>query len=391
MKLFRQRSTYLLILFFSCLLSLTLAGCTTYEAGMDQDQFLNVAMDYEENQIMDNVIRAKEDFPIMQFDIKTVSAIVKNDISAGVNGSRTGLGMFTGTPLNSTVATNSNTSTASLAAGAGSTILKQVVGTAQVTAATVSSVSRVLGFTSTNDHTNTAEFDVCPVLLNNEVYQAYRDYLANNEDALLDTSMPKYRNGAPKEGPDSPHIGKKWRGVFYWIPEKRKKEFFNLCLIASVTRNSPTATLVGGEQSNGPIQDTILGFSPEVYQNLNGYNGTALHVNFRDPVAVDWGAATAVVSGVFRDFTLMPDGGKRKPDEKSNWFYLVYDPTDIKEEATQLQKDLKGQVVDIRLRHNVPSASSVKLTIPLTEGQNTPEIKALNDVSDQIRMFRLQQ
>ena len=67
---------------------LLLTSCTTATVQMNQNQLRDVMMNYTEDQIVDNVIRAKTCMPILHVDMESVDALVKTNVSASTGRGR---------------------------------------------------------------------------------------------------------------------------------------------------------------------------------------------------------------------------------------------------------------------------------------------------------------
>src|SRR4051812_37774432 len=69
-----------------------LTGCAaldTHQAKLDQKQLRETLMDYNEEQILDNLIRAYNGRAIVHFDVKTVTATVASKIAPSAGYGRT--------------------------------------------------------------------------------------------------------------------------------------------------------------------------------------------------------------------------------------------------------------------------------------------------------------
>ncbi len=91
---------------------------------------------------------------------------------------------------------------------------------------------------------NTLDVRMIPVMDEKAVYAAYEKFVTiNNGDSVRDSlhfPVPDTKEPHPDD-PDGAHVIRKWRGVFYWVPNKYRKEFFKLCIAAGVTRDARNA------------------------------------------------------------------------------------------------------------------------------------------------------
>lgn len=177
-------------------ISALLVSCTVERAANSQDQLRKLLMKYNEDQIMDNLIRGYERMPILQFDYGTVGA--KMTSSMGGKSSRGQSGKFT----------------------------KATAKTLELTKPATLDISPTL--------TDEITLNVSPLLSNNAVYDAYL--------AFLKADILRKAKALPT---NDVHIWRYANGEYYWVPEKKAGDFFNLCLAVSAKRgatsSNPTA------------------------------------------------------------------------------------------------------------------------------------------------------
>ena len=154
---------------YPCIAVFLVTGCAvldTHQAQLDQKQLRQVLLDYNQDQILDNLIRAYNGLPIAQFDIKTVTATVASKITPSVTGGKTGTSSRY--PGNS-VATTTTTDPV----GAVTTAVTRTVGSV---ASAVGTVMRPFSYTVGGERSNTVLVDVKPA---DEVgvYAAYVKFL----------------------------------------------------------------------------------------------------------------------------------------------------------------------------------------------------------------------
>src|SRR5436190_14903839 len=92
----------------ACTTVFFLAGCAvldTHQAKLDQKQLRDVLMDYTEDQILDNLIRAYNGRPIVHFDFARINAAVTSKVVPVVGGGRSVTDVQTRTPTHTTVTT----------------------------------------------------------------------------------------------------------------------------------------------------------------------------------------------------------------------------------------------------------------------------------------------
>ena len=186
-----NESIRLLALLLLGLSSAVSAGCRSKVLTNDQQDFRARLLDLYTDQILDNLIRARQGMPFVQLDYTNFTGTVTD----------TGNGSF---------ALNSPGSSTSSTIGA----------------------NRVAQLTVTGN----------PVVDKPQVYQAYLDYLEKYEDGLI-------------ESPEAPPAGaylacKCFCDSFWWIPIDRRKEFQQLSMQTTTVRS---ATVVEPEEFEANI------------------------------------------------------------------------------------------------------------------------------------------
>ena len=169
---------------------LTGLGCRSAQLASDQDQFRGRLLDLYTNQIMDNLIRADQGLPIVQLDFGKITGTI----------TQMGMGSFT------SAQTITNTKMLVIP-----TVVRTLTHSFMNAATFNPSASQM------NQLTVTAE----PVLNNNEVYNAYLEYLDPNKN-------PPRLMKTPFEPPSEAvlcglirHCGH----AYYWIPAEYKTDF----------------------------------------------------------------------------------------------------------------------------------------------------------------------
>ncbi len=205
-----------------------LSGCAVHEVHKDHDLIRTTLLDLYTNQIIDNLVRAKNGMPIIQLDYTQVSAMVTiaNSISGSESQAVTANNLFT-IPAATLAATR--------------TIMTSLMGN--------------LG----NMNTNQVTIGATPLITSNEVYDAYLQFLdeEKNPGSLMVTCDPP--------NPGDAHICKKCDGKYYWVPVIYRDLFFKLALLTTAQRGkalagpdpyySVTVQRIEGE----PIQGTFRG------------------------------------------------------------------------------------------------------------------------------------
>jgi len=181
-----------------------LSGCAVHEVHKDHDLIRTTLLDLYTNQIIDNLIRAKNAMPIIQLDYQQVSAMVT--IANSISGSDT-----------QAVTANNLLTIPAATLAATRTVMTTLMGS--------------LGNTNTNQVT----IGATPLITSNEVYDAYLQFLdeEKNPGSLMVTCDP------PNSG--DAHICRKCDGKYYWVPVIYRDLFFKLALLTTARRGKPLA------------------------------------------------------------------------------------------------------------------------------------------------------
>jgi hypothetical protein len=190
-----------LLLIMFCLYGITSIGCMAHELRDDQDKIRSALLDLYTNQIIDNLIRASNGMPIIQIDYSNATANITLKETAGGSES---------------VATTS------------STMFTLPAKTLMMTRNILSTAMGSIG----GEHTNQIAVTGSPVITNNEVYDAYLDFLAI--PGSLEVSY-----SPPPEG--AAQICKQCGDKYYWVPVEFRKQFFGLALATTAQRGKPIA------------------------------------------------------------------------------------------------------------------------------------------------------
>lgn len=180
------------------LVTILVAGCAaldTHQAKLDQKQLREVLMDYIDDQILDNLIRASNGLAIVHFDLNTITATVTSKFTPTVGGGRTVADVKTRTPTHSTTTTDQLTGTTTATAPASQTITntvtRTVATTASVVGGVVETVTKPFTYSVMAERDNAIGVQVDPLLDEPDVYAAYVKF--------LNTDVPR-RSGISDEG-----------------------------------------------------------------------------------------------------------------------------------------------------------------------------------------------
>ena len=149
----------------SLLIVISMSGCTaiqsTHQVKLDQTQMRGVLMDYTEDQIMENLIRARNGLPFVHFDFSHVTAQVTTKVTPSVAGGRTRATTSNLSP---------NMSTTQIASGPITTTIAAIGGVLET-------ITRPFSYGVTAERDNVVNVEVNPVLTEKNVYEAYINFL----------------------------------------------------------------------------------------------------------------------------------------------------------------------------------------------------------------------
>ncbi len=202
------------------------AGCASLEAERDHDKMRTALLDLYTNQIMDNLIRAKNGMPIIQIDYTNVSANVTVKETSGISDGVT--------------TTDINAATRSAAPAL------------MATATTMNALTAALGF----DHTNQIGLVATPVTTSDAVYDAYNEFLGNGG---LRVSC-----GPPPKG--AAHLCRRCGAAYYWVPIEYQREFLRLALVTTAQR-APLASPLDAFYSVNIVQVLSMQTNPPLPPN----------------------------------------------------------------------------------------------------------------------------
>jgi hypothetical protein len=174
-------------------LSLALVGCRAAQIASDQDRMRQALLDLYTNQLMDNLIRAKNGYPLLQMQYTNITGQITQDTNGSVGDTKTATN-------ESTLSSFKHTFANAFAWGAGA---KQ---------------SNQLAITGN------------PVVDHNEVYDAYMQFVTT-PGWFIESCDPPPACAA--------HIVREKDGVFYWVPKEHAAEFLRLSLVTTVQRGQP--------------------------------------------------------------------------------------------------------------------------------------------------------
>jgi hypothetical protein len=204
--------------FALCLCSLLVLGCAVAEAHKDQDKLRTALLDLYTDQLMDNLIRAKQRMPIIQVDYTNAQAMVTLTSTGSISDSQ--------------AVTNS-------------TVQALPAKTLSFTRTILTTLSGTLGMTNANQITLAA----VPLTTNDAVYDAYLEFLNLGDDSLCETPEPP--------PPGAAHICRKCSACYYWVPVQYRDAFLKLALVTTAQRDKSVVTQTDSYSVNGTVVGDI--------------------------------------------------------------------------------------------------------------------------------------
>jgi len=201
------------------MLAAAISGCRSYQLRNDQDKMRQALLDLYTNQLMDNLVRAHNGLPFVQLDYTNMTGTVTQDASGSFN-------------QDQTLANNRS-----------------------AVAATVRNFTNVVRVGLSSSERMQLTITGSPVLNNNEVYNAYLEFLGKPERFVVTSEPPP---------PGAAHIvrcstlgccegGKR----YYWVPCEFRYDFLRLALVTTVQRGQPLSTPDFFENTITRVEDAL--------------------------------------------------------------------------------------------------------------------------------------
>jgi flagellar hook-basal body complex protein FliE len=249
--------------------ALVLVGCRSAQLGNDQADMRQTLLRLYEEQVLDNLIRAKKRYPIVQVDYSNMTGTMNQVASATL---RSNVTRTSNTPHTGFV----NTLLRAL------TYFVELSGTASETA----------NLTITGQ----------PVIAVDSVYDEYLDALVRHPDLIKEASGPLAASAY--------HRKREFEGATWYVPneEDKKDAFFKLYLATTVQRQTKLPIHIEVQTS---VLGTVKVQSEKPPQSL-------LEIRLKDKIANDSGTLTAVIDGIEHKFRYqaLDDVPRGKPTDR---------------------------------------------------------------------------
>ncbi|MFO0806428.1 MAG: hypothetical protein U0791_25265 [Gemmataceae bacterium] len=297
-------------------------------------------LDMYTDQVMDNLIRTSQGLPIVQLDYTDITGTVTQSGGGSYGGEQT---YETARSAFRAVATKTFTN--------------------------------VLNYSASAKNENQLTITANPVLNNNEVYNAYLEFLDHPERLVSSCDPPP--DGAAHIVRIVPKHGHPRRKVYYWVPVEYAADFFRLSLVTTVQRGQPLSTPEFFEPTIAEVVDSTP-------QNLKDKKQTRFTLVFDKSLPNDTGAMQVTVGDATHRFLLdrytdPVDNAVIRPGQKTTrlWMVLTQDNLPADTTPAKLKDQILSRKVRIDLDHYRP-------TLPTTED-------LLGSVRRNVNLIRLNQ
>jgi len=238
--------------------ALGLVGCRSAQLGNDQSDMRHTLLRLYEDQVLDNLIRTRERYPIVHVDYSNMTGTMNQAASA---------------TLGSTMTRTTNTPNP----GFVNTLLKVV--------------TYVVNLSGTASETANLTMTGQPVIAVDSVYQEYIDALAQDPDLIAKLGKDKTLDSKDY------HLKREFQGDTWYVPAAKKDAFFNLYLATTVQRQTKLPIKID-------VDTTVLAVGK--IERLSPTQ-SRLQVLLKDKIANDSGRLTVFISGVGESsFTYQP-------------------------------------------------------------------------------------
>lgn len=291
-------------------------GCATKQLAGEQADMRQALLSLYESQVLDNLVRIRNDRAILQLDYSratgTVTHVAGAEASGGVTSTKNTYDTFT--PANPTAQ-----SVAFLA----TRVLQGTFG----------------GKASTSFQSQMA-VTADPVIASPEVYQAYLEYL-QVDDRLK--SVAKGTSPLPKDV----HVWEWYEDRFYYVPTAHARDFLKLYLKTTVQR--------GPVQRSRAFEVTLKSIAAAV-PVAGAPNHYTLRLNLSGKIVNGAGEIRVPIGGIEYKFRLKLDPEEEKGALTTHPL-LVYSTKDKPGlDVTALAEKLAGQTAEIELDDYVPGS-----------------------------------
>ncbi len=324
---FRRQVKVMIRVLFCLWISLGLVGCRSAQLGLDQADMRETLLSLYQVQVLDNLVRTKLHYPIVQVDYSNLTGTM-NQVAS--------------TTIGQTNTTTRNSS----AWNATGALLRRVF-------------TYVFSFAATASETAALTVTGQPVISTDSVYQAYVDAIAEDPDIIKLTENPLQKGEY--------HLIHEFQGRTWYVPADKAGKFFKLYLAVTVQRQIKVPITLTVHTS---IIDTVTVTELSETQSQ-------LEIRFKDKILNDSGRLIVAINGIE-----MPFNYQRVPDipagHPSDRVLLNNDETKTQLKGKDLAKAIAGKDVVLKNDTFVP-------------GFVAPVPNQLEPIRSQLELQRLQQ
>lgn len=308
-------------------ISLLLGGCRAAQLGLDQSDMRVTLLKLYQEQVLDNLVRAKLHYPIVQVDYSNLTGTLNQVASATVG--------QTETRTNNTPASNATGS-----------LLDKVR-------------TFVLNYSGTASQTANLTVTGQPVISTDSVYQAYLDALKNDPD-IVKRADKQLQKGEY-------HLTHEFQGNTWYVPADMAEAFFKLYLATTVQRQTKVPLVL---TINTVIIATVKVTEIPPTQST-------LEIRLKDNILNDSGKLTVTINGIEKSFRYqrfrdIPEG------QTTDRVVLINDETESQLNGNELAKIIAGKEATLKNDTFVP-------------GFVSPIPNQLEPIRSQLELQRLQQ
>ncbi len=288
---------------FCLFISLAFFGCRSTQLGIDQSGMRETLLRLYQDQVLDNLVRAKLHYPIVQVDYSNMTGTLGQTASATVG------------------ETDTRTNNIPMK-GATGAVLSKVR-------------SYVFNYGGTASQTANLTVTGQPVISEDSVYQAYVDAVEKDPDIIQPMDKPLPR--------DEIHLTHEFEGKTWYVPAKKADAFFKLYLATTVQR-----------QTKVPVSLTVhTGITAAVKVTELSPTQSVLEIRLKDKILNDSGRLTVALNGIERNFRYEPlrdiPGG-----QLTDRVLLINDETETKLKGNELAKAIAGKDATLKNDTFVP-------------------------------------
>jgi hypothetical protein len=219
---------------------LLLTSCATEIAHWDAVQMRRHVIDYYNDEIMDNLIRAYKRLPFVHVDITSLSANSNSKLAGTVNGGQTLNNTNMTQRTNQIVRTGMNGTSSTV----GTSMSHMVAGTLGVVATAMNMATRPFTVSVNPEHSDNLTVVANPVLgtKDSDVAALYNLYVCYAKKIIATTDNP---NSLTPDSDYVPGTMKRWEDChYYYVPKGSKDEYFQLCMEIFTKARPKPATLI---------------------------------------------------------------------------------------------------------------------------------------------------